>query len=56
LVLLPLQVHGIGKDKTEGTAKLFEKNVKILTDNLETIPKNRPWDHQLYQEQDLQFW
>lgn len=36
-----LQVHGIGKDKTEGT-EIIWKNVKILTENLEKYAKKSP--------------
>jgi hypothetical protein len=38
---IALQVHGIGKDKTEGT-QIIWKNVKILTDNLETYSRASP--------------
>ncbi|MCK0136299.1 DUF1080 domain-containing protein [Arenibacter sp. S6351L] len=38
---IALQVHGIGKDKTEGT-QIVWKNVKILTDNLETYSRKSP--------------
>ena len=38
---IALQVHGIGKDKTEGT-QIIWKNIKILTDNLETYSRQSP--------------
>jgi hypothetical protein len=38
---IALQVHGIGKDKTEGT-QIIWKNIKILTDNLETYSRKSP--------------
>ncbi|GGW33643.1 3-keto-disaccharide hydrolase [Arenibacter certesii] len=38
---IALQVHSIGKDKTEGTPIIW-KNIKILTEDLETYSKKSP--------------